>query len=376
MPAGWLCEGCGTSWAPHVDSCRRCSPENVSSPTSVPQAELTVGALWDQYSAWAEAHVSSWRTMKAHGVAHAKTFFVMEGERVNLHQLPWTKCTPAAAELYRTARVTTVSRLKKLVSPITVDRELSTLQSMFAWFKEVQRTIPYNPISGYRRVDPQEYVRKTALTQEDVKRFLSEAHPTFQDLYWTAYRCAGMRRDEVRLLRKSEVDWAARAINLSAKRNKNRRARVIPFPADVESILRRCCEVSRGDYVFVNPRDPSRKKPISQGTLWRWLDGARRRSKMSGFDGETLVFHTARHSGVTELVTSGAQESHVKRAAGMSDQIFARYSQFNRPQQDALRRVMDGQVEPVSNLAAVTGERREPKRAESDDSAKIARTKV
>lgn len=351
MPQSWTCEHCRRTYAPHVDYCQRCDGAIVSPATSAaPKAtEPTVGELWEEYEVWGKNNYrpGAWHVALMHRRNFAKV--VIDG--VPVADMPWSKATPHFAEQYRAARGAMPNGRKGTIKPGTINRELTTLQQMFNYFVHTRKTIERNPIDGFSRVDEAQFARQTYLSPGQVRRFLESGPPVFQDIGLVAYRCAGLRNSEARLLKKTEIDWEARKLNLSAARNKNHRPREVPFPQDVEAVLRRHCENSRGPFVFVSPTDPQRVKPIPVATMQGWLRQARKRSGVQGFDGEPVVVHTLRHSGVTQLIQDGAPQGFVRAAAGMSEQTFARYLKFGREQQNALRKIMDRQVDGPTPIA-------------------------
>lgn len=331
--------------------------------TQKPVATKTVGELWTEWEPWAKRNIGSYQAVVAHRNNFARVAFGLPiGKSCTTFELPWTDLTAEVIELFRDARQREPNGRGGTVKPSSVNREITTLMSMLNWHAKVRRSITHNPIAGLKKVDETPFARKTALSPDQVKRFIEAGPPIFQDIAWVAYRCAGMRNSEARMLKKSEIDWEARVINLPPERNKNGRHRVIPFPDDVLPILERHCENSRGPLVFVNPKDPKRCDPISIKTMANWAKSAREKSGIVGFNGEAIVVHTLRHSGVTQLINDGAPESMVKAAAGMCDTIFRRYSHFQRPQQEILRRHMNQQATtPVT--APLHEERKQPKRS-------------
>lgn len=317
-------------------------------PASVP----TVGELWEAWEPWAKprrrwdicaSHKNTFRGIETMSWCKREPSRVptTDGRSLLVWELPWTELTPAFADNWRAARSRQPNGRGGMVSDQAINREITTLQSMLTYHVKITKRLARNPLSGWSRADEEQHARQTFLTPTQVESFITAGHPRWQDMAIVAYRCAGMRLSEVRLLRKSEVNWDLRIIELPARRNKNRKARIIPFPDDVEEILRRHVDSAHGEYVFTNPRDPTRSQPVPAGTMQYWTEGARARSGLVGVDGERVVFHSLRHAGVTELVTEGAPESFVKAAAGMSDRILARYVKFSRPQQDALREIME-----------------------------------
>jgi integrase len=307
----------------------------------------TIGQLWVEWEPTAKK-LASWRICKTHRGTFEKTEVSCDsGRKTTVWDLPWEEVTPHLADLYRQTRSATPSgrrgRDGKIgnVSDSTINRELITLQSMLSYHRSVRQSIRYNPLAGFRRTNEAGFARQTYLTPEQAQRFIGAGPPMWQDITTVAYRCAGMRHSEARLLKKSEIDFEARVICLPSRRNKNRRARTIPFPSDVEAILKHHCEISRGPYVFVSTKDPKRMDPVGPSAMQYWMERARERSGVVGFEGETIVIHHLRHAGVTQLLQEGAPESMVKAAAGMSAETLSRYVKFQRPQQEILRQHMN-----------------------------------
>lgn len=333
----------------------------------------TLGELWEQAKDQLMRDLggersNSWRTAQAHRSVFGKTKVVLDdGRELLAVDLPWDLATPRWAELYRAKREATSNGRKKrdgspdTVKPSTVNRELSTIQSLFNVFVRVRKTLPRNPIEGWQRADEEPYQRQTYLTDAEVRQFIEAGPPSFQDICTVAWRCAGMRQSEARLLKKSEIDWSARVVNLPSHRTKKRRARVIPFPDDVEPILEAACRLSRGSFVFVNPRDPKRLAPISANTWQGWLVKARNDSGVVGFDEENVVTHHLRHKAVTDLLQAKEPATSVMAAAGMCPATLKRYAKFSPEQQNAMRATMNRMIAPPEPITgALKGERKSP----------------
>lgn len=339
-----------------------------SSKSDPPEKLATVGELWDEWAPWAEANSPSWRIYRT----QANTFRRLkvkwrEGDERTLFELAWRELTPAAGDRWRDIRRKMPNGRGSFVKDSTVNRELTVLLSMLNHHVSRKR-IEFSPLAGVALADERRFARQTYLPPDQAKRFIEAGHPMFQDICTVAYRCVGMRHGEARCLKKSEIDWTLKVLNLSSGRNKNRVARVIPFPDDVEPILKRHCENSRGPYVFVHPRDPKRQQVVSGSAMQYWMEKARERSGIVGFDGEAVVIHSLRHAGVTRLVESGAPESFIKAAAGMCDATFRRYTKFKREQQQILREHMNrlgdpGEPAPTPVTKPLRDPRRSPRRA-------------
>ena len=68
-----------------------------------------------------------------------------------------------------------------------------------------------------------------------------------------AYYDTGMRKSELRLLRRSALDLERKTIRLRPEDTKTGRARVVPLTERVASALRSLPTPLEGEYVFVNP---------------------------------------------------------------------------------------------------------------------------
>jgi integrase len=331
----------------------------------------TVAALWDAYALVAPSRLAkgSWRSR----LSYRKTFGRLvlkldDGTESTIVDLPYDQVTPRVAELYRIAREKEDNGQGGTVAPGTVNRELGTLQAMFQWHTDIKKTIPHNPLKGWHRTDESGSGRQTYLTPEQARRFIEAGPPLFQDVALVAYRCAGLRHAEARLLRKSEVDFAAKVINLPNTRNKNKKPRKVPFASDIEAILRRHCENSRGPYVFVSPKDHERVRPVPPATFQNWIAKARERSGIVGFDGENVVLHTLRHAAVTDLLQARIDPTAIMAAAAMSPRTLVRYSKFGPEQQDAMRKHMEEQIAP-----SPPADRAGPRRAQNMRPGRAAR---
>lgn len=367
MSSGWICPRCDRSWAPHVDACRGCEPgaKAVTAGVAPPKAVPLIAELWEQWIPFASKR-ASWPVCLSQAAAFRRVKFKMDdGRETTIFELPWTEANPHTANLYRAVRILeptgrrTKDNALKYVSDSTVNRELATLQSMLSYHRDVRKTIPYNPIDSFLRTDEAQNARQTSLSPEQVAAWVEQAHPLYADICMVMFRACGMRSSEARELQKNEIDWQQGVINLPAARTKKRRARVIPFPVDLEPILRRHCDYSRGPSVFVDPRDPKRMRTVSRDFLKYHMRRARKLSGLTGVNDEPIVNHHIRGSAVTLLAEMGAPDTFTMKAAGMSPKTLQRYTKFNRPQQDVLRGFLNRLVTPPTPITSeLQGERR------------------
>ena len=331
-------------------------------------AKPTIAELWSAYELVAPTKLAAgtWRARCCYRETLGRLALTLDdGTRTTIADLAYDLVTPRVAEIYRSAREREDNGQGGTIAKGTVNRELGAVQSMLTWHVAVTKKIPDHNLKGWGRADESGDARQTYLTPEQAHRFISAGRPLFQDICTVAYRCAGMRPTEARMLMKSSVDFASKVINLGSRRTKMRQARPVPFPSDVEAILRRNCEASKGPFVFVRPTDPDRIKPVSASTFHNWLDMARERSGITGFDGEAIVVHTLRHCAVTDLLQAKVDPTAVMAAAGMSPKTLQRYSKFGPDQQANLRKHLEEQLSPPDRVG--------PRRAASVRPGRLAR---
>jgi site-specific recombinase XerD len=133
----------------------------------------------------------------------------------------------------------------------------------------------------------------------------------FRDLVLTAVS-TGMRRGELIALKWESVDLVRRVIvvqNTDTFTTKNRRTRVIPMNAGLQTLLlRRCqCRASNTELVFHDHGKALRPVPVSV-RFKAYVRAAELK--------EAYHFHTLRHSFCTWLVESGASLYAVAKLAG------------------------------------------------------------
>lgn len=291
----------------------------------------TIRALW---TTW-EPHA---RSRYASPLATAARMLEVElptasGPR-RLGEWPVAEFGRSTCDLYRAARTKMVSQRGQAVSDTTVDRELTALQGMISWHVQEGR-LEKNPIAGWKRSRARR--RQTMLSWEQFKAFASHAAPWYQDVVRVMYKCAGMRRGEVLGLRKTELDHARQEIVLQGERTKTDRDRVIPVDIDTWELIERRAAESEGPFVFVDPGDPNRCRPLSPRQVYLATVKCRKASGMVGVHGEPIVPHLARHGGINDLLLAGVNPADVSAAAGVSLAIMQKhYLHFSPPRRDQM----------------------------------------
>jgi integrase/recombinase XerD len=127
---------------------------------------------------------------------------------------------------------------------------------------------------------------------------------------------AGLRREELCLLRTDDVDPAHRMLRIRAETTKGRRERVVPYSAVTGALLRaylderRSLSSARGP-LFLSTSRRNRASPL---TLWTWSKVARQIG--DGADVPRFSTHTLRHLCLTDLARAGWELHAIATFAG------------------------------------------------------------
>src|ERR1035437_1601507 len=127
---------------------------------------------------------------------------------------------------------------------------------------------------------------------------------------------AGLRREELCLLRTDDIDPAHRTLRIRAETTKSRRERVVPFSASTGILLRaylahrRTLSRGRGP-LFLSESLRNKAQPI---TPWTWSKVVR--SLALRADLPRFSTHTLRHLCLTDLARSGWELHTIARFAG------------------------------------------------------------
>jgi len=127
---------------------------------------------------------------------------------------------------------------------------------------------------------------------------------------------AGLRREELCLLRTDDLDPARRMLRVRAETTKGRRERAVPYSASTGALLRAYLEERRGlssarGPLFLSTSRRNRAAPI---TLWTWSKVVRGIAERAG----VLRFstHTLRHLCLTDLARAGWELHLIATFAG------------------------------------------------------------
>ena len=313
---------------------------------------LTIEQFWDQWFPSVE-HTARGRNIQNHRRYTVAFVFAFQGAEVRLGDLRPGDCTPALWEAWKAALRATKNRYGRPLGPDYQDQIRLSLQAMFTYHLNTGGLTGRNPLKGVPREDGWRGRRREGFfDQASLERFLPHCRPLLAAILQLSFRSGGMRRDEMRLLKKHEVDWPAREIVLSGARTKTGEPRRVLLTEDCAELLQHFVAVSPSEYVFANPNDPA-GGPIPASTLWGWLEQARQASKLT-LAGEPPVIHSARH-GFTMRMVDRAPESWIADQLGHRDttMIAARYGRLRGQEaREKMRAMMEREATPAPERKA------------------------
>lgn len=274
----------------------------VVSPAGDRPRERTNLELWDT---WYPTVKDSARgpNIKTHRAYCMLLEFEFGGRTISLGQLTPSECTPEIIETWRAALRGIVSKLrKKPLAPEYRHGIRMSMSAMWTYYVGI-KSIPANPLHGIPLEEGWKGRRRKGYsTKEKMDVFLPHCRPILAAMHLLSYRSGGMRRDEMRLLKKQEIRWDRGTIQLGEDRNKNGEAREIILTGDDIKMLEHFCALSPSDYVFANPNDRD-GGPVPKSTLWGWQEEARQEAGQHGLlNGEPWVMHSNRHGYVMRML--------------------------------------------------------------------------
>jgi integrase len=198
--------------------------------------------------------------------------------------------------------------------PATLNREIALLKRMYSHAVTYDR-LPHSPIAKAPLLE-EDNVRQRLFTDDERDRILEAAGPVLGPML-LVYLETGMRKNELRVLKRDQLDLPGRAIRLTADDTKGDQGRTIPLSARAVEALRSLPATMVGPYVFVNPET---KKP--------WSDPQKMLNKVCKRLGiEGLWLHDTRRTFTTLARRAGSSESEVMQVIGQRTRsVFDRYN--------------------------------------------------
>lgn len=212
----------------------------------------------------------------------------------------------------------------------TIQQRLVAVRQFYDYLVEegVRETNPvgrgrYTPSKGFagnrdRGLVPRFRKLPWIPTDEEWRALLdvARAEPIRNRLMLALAYDAGLRREELCLLRTDDIDPAHRMLRVRAETTKSRRERMVPFSASSGALLqaylshRRTLSTARGA-LFLSESHRNFRQPIS---LWTWSKVVRALALHA--DLPRFSTHTLRHLCLTDLARSGWELHAIARFAG------------------------------------------------------------
>ena len=250
----------------------------------------TIGELWD---AWALSAEFQRRARHRRGHRRYLTIpCVLEGETFAVQDLKWTDFTVERVDAWKKAMATTpTSRKGVRLSAASRDQIRLGLQGCFTYHLRHTRLVTSNPLSGIPLEETSPTRRQGYFTPDSLAAYLRHCRPILAAMLRISARCGGLRRDEIRLLRKEQIDHHGKKLIV---RNKGGGEKRVLITEDAYKELMAWVQLSPGVYVFPKPSDPTGNTPVPSRNISRWMAEASASSGVK-LQGETPVFHHARH---------------------------------------------------------------------------------
>ena len=210
-----------------------------------------------------------------------------------------------------------VSLMDEKISPVSVNRKLSSLKSFFKFLMK-QGSISVNPlrlITGPKTKKPLPYfVRdKEMELLLDGDGFDEDFEGVRDRLILEMLYDTGIRRSELIGIQESDVDFGAMQIRVTGKRNKQR---LIPFAEGLKNLIQAYTEVrnrevgSESGWFFVRKNGEQLSAGIVYTIVKKKLSEIPTLAKRSP--------HVLRHSFATSMLNNGAELNAVKELLGHS----------------------------------------------------------
>jgi integrase len=299
---------------------------------------VTVKQLWDEYEPIAQRDNASYesdRGRSEHVLRHLGDRDAMSLTRVDVEE-------------YRRKRLEEKTRRGKPPKSSTLNREVALLKRVVSYAVECER-LPHSTIAHVPMLE-ENNVRQRTVTEEEIARVVAKAGPLLGPMF-LAYYDTGMRKTELRLLRRASLDLARKVVRLRPEDTKTGKGRVVPL---TDRVVAAICSLPTpigrepGEYVFVNPE-----------TGGPWNNPYRlfqRACKQLGIEGVWL--HDTRRSFSTNARRRGSSESEVMKVTGHTTRsTFDRYNIVNEEDaREVIRRLEAG---AASELARTEPELRQ-----------------
>lgn len=192
-------------------------------------------------------------------------------------------------------------------APSTINRYLSILSHLFTTAVKEWRMAEANPVEKVTRLpEPKGRTRRLSVKERGGLKFAC-ANYSNKLLYPLVVLAlsTGARKEEIRKVKRLQVDLSRQRIYLDETKNDESRALILA--GEALDMVTELCEGKRpGDFLFVSPRDPRRPYDFRAG--WNKV---RIKARLENF-----CFHDLRHSTASYLAEEGASLVQIGQVLG------------------------------------------------------------
>lgn len=247
--------------------------------------------MWDEWVHTLKAPARAFAMCKR---AYIDRPFAFRGEQIVLADLTPVECAPAIGAAWQQTLLTEPGVAGRPLVAGTADQIRLGVQSMLSHFVRLEE-IAENPFRKVPRLPGRKRERQGYYNPDELAQ-MADALPTIGAFILRHAFRTGARQATIRLLKKTQIDWAAKDLVVVVKGDKPLR---IAVPDDMLEELRHLCAISPSIWVYPNPLSP--KRWIAHSTLGRWM---RRAAKTTGLllAGEVPTVHHARHGGAIYML--------------------------------------------------------------------------
>lgn len=255
-----------------------------------------------------------------------------------LGKLAPSQCSVAILSSWQLALSTQPGRrFGKALKSSSADQVWVALRTCLNWHVK-SGELKLNPMGKVARMPRKlrNIERQGYYTPDELERVAAEM-PLIGGYILRHVFATGCRRDNIRTLRKHQIDWGAKDLIVIQKGGEPLRVAVPDATLDE---IRALAALAPGDYVYPSPKDP--RGPVSTATLWKWIQQASRRSGVTSLAGEKPTIHHARHGRAVDLLERGAALTEVQAQLGhASIEQTVRYAKMRDRARDRLRDYMN-----------------------------------
>ncbi len=206
--------------------------------------------------------------------------------------------------------------VRKAEKPVQSNRVVAAIKAFFRWAHEDRRIIPVNPSDGLKKVEP-EASRDRYLSMDELAQVWIATDRLSENTraYARLLILTAARRDEIRCMDQSEVDFESEVWTLPADRNKTGVVRKTPLTPEAIAILEPLVGDVTGEDAKCRPLLPGRSGDEPITNVQKPLERLRKLLP----DMPHWTWHDIRRTVATQMANLGVSYETRARVLGHSD---------------------------------------------------------